>query len=183
MFNPRMRSPFLCAAWAVLFLTVAAVPARPQTTAPVPPTVSAPPLYPDSALFSGIEGDVKYRAHVDADGIVTAVDILSVPATGHGFEDVVRRAVSSWRFTPAMANGIATAGTFEAAVPFTPTLPGEFVLPVSPVGAWAAIEIVAKELRCPPRSATLPSTCLSPARCRIRRAATRRRKTSDCRQV
>lgn len=147
MVKHRISMAFRWRACLAAALVVACPSLWAQTTAPVPPTVAAQPDYPDSALFSGIEGEVRYRAHVTADGGVSRVDILSVPAKGHGFEDVVRRTVSDWRFTPAMVDGVVTAGTYEAVVPFTPTLPGEFVWPVRSDDAWAAIESLVKELR------------------------------------
>lgn len=118
-----------------------------QSALPQPLPGVVPPAYPDAAQYAGIEGDVAYRAAIDARGVVTAVDILSVPAAGFGFEDAVRRAVSAWRFSPAVANGIPVAGVFEATATFTGTLPGEFVFPVTPTEAWAALRALVQEFQ------------------------------------
>ena len=117
-----------------------------QVTAPVPAAESPAPQYPDAALFAGIEGDVRYRAHVAADGRVTNVDVLSVPAQGYGFEDVVRRTVSGWHFTPASRDGVAIDATYEGKAVFIPALPGEFSFAVPSEDAWAAIEAMVKDL-------------------------------------
>ena len=141
--NPHRRSLI---ALCMLLVTVARTTSA-QTVPASPLPESVPPPYPDAALAAGIEGMVRYRATIGVDGTVKSVEILEVPAKGYGFEDVVRRTVSGWRFRPATSGGAPVESVVETASQFVPTLPGEFVFPVTPADAWTAMQAIAQELK------------------------------------
>lgn len=131
---------------ALLLSLVAAAGVQAQTVPPRPLSGAVPPEYPEAALNAGLEGPVTYRANVGADGTVTSVEILKVPATGHGFEDAVRRAVTTWTFAPATSAGTPVDGVYDGVAQFSPALPGEFVFDVTPAAAWIAVERMIREL-------------------------------------
>jgi len=71
------------------------------TTIP-PKAVSQPqPVYPDSALFAGIEGEAKVHVRIDTTGTILDVEVMEVPAEGYGFEESLKEAISGWKFEPA----------------------------------------------------------------------------------
>ena len=59
--------------------------------------------YPKSAKSAKIEGTAEISYIIDENGRVISVEILSVPHIS--FENVIKRAVLSWRFAPATQNG------------------------------------------------------------------------------
>jgi TonB family protein len=61
------------------------------------------PDYPPAALEAGKEAKVKVRIHIDATGIVTAVDVLA-PA-GDGFDEAAKAAAMQYVFEPAEIDG------------------------------------------------------------------------------
>ena len=62
-----------------------------------------PPAYPPAAERYGLEGHVELEIDVDEKGSVTATRVLS----GHNaFRGAAQKAVRSWRFTPAMRDGV-----------------------------------------------------------------------------
>jgi protein TonB len=79
-----------------------------------------PPVYPPEARARGIEGVVLLEIHVDRDGRVVAVDIL----TSSGFsalDEAARTAALSWRFTPARRDGVPVPARLNKPVRFTLT--------------------------------------------------------------
>lgn len=142
-----MLTEIRCTLATACLLSAAFTGANAQTVPPRPLPGAVPPEYPEAALREGIEGAVSYRAHVGANGVVKSVEILTVPATGYGFEDAVRRSVSAWRFVAATADGVAAEGVYESTAQFAPALHGEFVFPVTPLEAWTAIQEIARGLK------------------------------------
>lgn len=62
------------------------------------------PQYPLTALSSGVEGRARVRLRIEADGKVSAVEVLD--SGGHpSFGAAAARAVRRWRFRPAMRGG------------------------------------------------------------------------------
>lgn len=137
------RSAFV----TVVLCAMSATPASAQRIPPSPLPGAVPPLYPDAARSAGIEGDVRYRVLVGTDGVPKSIGIVDAPATGHGFEDAVKRAVSAWRFAPATDNGVPVEGLYESVATFVAVLPGEFVFPVSPAEVWTELQRFTAELR------------------------------------
>ena len=66
------------------------------------------PDYPFRAQQRNIEGSVRVKLLVQADGSVTRVEILSSEPAGV-FDDAVRRSVPTWRFEPGRIDGEAVA--------------------------------------------------------------------------
>jgi len=105
-------------------------PAAPATTqrraAPVvrdrearPLSSNAKPVYPRSALRSGVEGSVVASLNVDTRGQVTNADI--VQRTGGRDRDLDRAVLTTvrdWKFEPAMQNGRAVASVVRVPVDF-----------------------------------------------------------------
>jgi len=90
----------------------------------------------------GHAGDVTYPMNSSTTGIVT-LDI-SVDATGTvqhvgvvrdvpPLTSAAQSAVRSWQFTPAIVNGLATAGTVRVSVVFNPFNPSGVGLPSPPL--------------------------------------------------
>jgi protein TonB len=59
--------------------------------------------YPRVAKNAKIEGIAEISYTIDDKGRVISVEILSIPHIS--FENVIKRAVLSWRFSPATQNG------------------------------------------------------------------------------
>lgn len=76
-------------------------------TKPVP-VVKSNPEYTDAARAAGIEGVLKVRIFVGADGAVTKVDILS--SVDAALDAVSVATIQKWRFTPSMRCGKAVDG-------------------------------------------------------------------------
>ena len=64
------------------------------------------PVYPDSALRSGMEGDVFVKALIDEYGAVVSVSFLK--STEKIFEAPALNAVEQWKFSPFKKKGIRT---------------------------------------------------------------------------
>ena len=64
------------------------------------------PVYPDSALRNGIEGDVIVKALIDEFGAVVSVSFLR--SNEKIFEVPALNAVEQWRFSPFKKKGIRT---------------------------------------------------------------------------
>lgn len=64
------------------------------------------PDYPANEQRREIEGMVKVRVLIGADGRVKAVELVSTDSPGF-FEETKRRALSKWRFQPATRGGVA----------------------------------------------------------------------------
>ena len=61
------------------------------------------PEYPPAALAAGKQAKVKVRIHIDATGIVTAVDV--VDKVGDGFDEAAVAAAMQYVFEPAEIDG------------------------------------------------------------------------------
>ncbi len=75
------------------------------------------PDYPPAALEAGREAQVKVRIHIDATGVVTAVDV--VEPVGDGFDDAAVAAAMHYVFEPAEIDGAPAAIAVETAIHFT----------------------------------------------------------------
>jgi TonB family protein len=64
------------------------------------------PEYPRAAVANGVEGKVVVRAYIDPDGSVKQVTLVSGPKL---LSDAAIQAVRSWRFKPALQNGVPIA--------------------------------------------------------------------------
>ncbi len=62
------------------------------------------PIYPLRAKRANIEGFVRVRFLVDAEGTVREIKVLKAHPKGY-FEEAVREAVSRWRFIPGRREG------------------------------------------------------------------------------
>jgi TonB family protein len=81
----------------------------------VPAGGNRPPAYPEAARASGVEGMVIAKIVVTESGSVGSIEILR----GHpAFDDAVRAALRTWRFTPAMVEGRPTSVYRIIRVPF-----------------------------------------------------------------
>jgi len=75
---------------------------------PPRPLVKVPPFYPLSARAKGIEGKVELVFVVQADGLVSDIEVTdSFPGTI--FVEAALRAVRQWRFKPGTKEGQAVA--------------------------------------------------------------------------
>jgi protein TonB len=105
-------------------------PAEPAQEAPVLGTLEAPPLeglmvagfggvsspvlvestrvqphYPPAARQAGVEGQVVLQAVVFKDGTVGDIEVLKTPSETFGFGEAAIKAVSQWKYRPALQNG------------------------------------------------------------------------------
>jgi TonB family protein len=148
-----MRERATIATFALVVLTTCFVAS--SATRTVAQTESAPklvkgvptPAYPPAATRAGVEGTVEFTASVDADGTVTAVDVLHVPAPDLGFEDSVRAAVRQWRFAAATRAGSVVAGTYHGSVNFQLADPGEWMFSASSHDVWLQLRELVRELK------------------------------------
>ncbi len=83
-----------------------------------PRLVRSEPPYPYRARQRGIEGDVRVRLLVRADGSVGRVEILSADPPGV-FDDTVMQTVPRWTFAPGKIGGRAVASWVVTTVHFT----------------------------------------------------------------
>jgi TonB family protein len=145
--KPQRQSLTSVAVGVLVFGHAAIVGSVQETVAPKPAPGVSQPAYPAAARAAGIEGEVRYRAAIRADGSVASVDIISVPATGVGFEEEVQRAVTSWRFVPATLRGVASPSEYSGAVRFTVSIPQESIYPLSSHAAWTQVRALAADLK------------------------------------
>lgn len=75
------------------------------------------PEYPPAALAAGKTANVKVRIHIDATGIVTAVDVLT--PVGDGFDEAAIAAAMQYVFEPAEIDGTPSAVQVETTIGFT----------------------------------------------------------------
>ncbi len=81
------------------------------------PRSAAPPAYPDEARRRGWQGRVVLRAHVSAEGTVTAVEV--VESSGYAVLDAAAAAaVRGWIFYPARRGEMAVTSTVRIPVEF-----------------------------------------------------------------
>lgn len=76
------------------------------------------PSYPPGLKAARIEGSVKVRILIDADGIPTAVEILN--SSGHTEFDTAARNIilRQWRFIPACRNGLPVETSVTTGIEF-----------------------------------------------------------------
>src|SRR3954468_10084613 len=76
-------------------------PARPTGVVTKSPKLvqAVAPEYPPAALAAGKQAKVKIRIHIDATGVVTAVDVLE--HIGDGFDEAAIAAAMQYVFDPA----------------------------------------------------------------------------------
>jgi protein TonB len=81
----------------------AAAPPRPTVAAELKAVSRDAPDFPREAIVAGVKGGVvTARIHVEANGKVSAVDILAGQPP-HVFDRTVRNALSRWQFEPMAA--------------------------------------------------------------------------------
>jgi len=89
----------------------------------------APPAYPAEAARDGIQGTVRVRAHVDTEGQVTAVEVVSSSGDSR-LDEAARVAALAWRFRPATRGGRPVAAWVTRNVRFELTsTPGGRLMP------------------------------------------------------
>ncbi len=74
------------------------------------------PEYPPAALAAGKQATVKVRIHIDASGLVTAVDVLE--RVGDGFDEAAVAAAMQYVFDPALVDGVPGAIAVETGIHF-----------------------------------------------------------------
>jgi protein TonB len=75
------------------------------------------PVYPQSALRRGEQGNVMLRVSVSADGAPLAVDLAAT--SGHAsLDNAAEAAVRRWRFNPATRGGIPVAAMADVPIRF-----------------------------------------------------------------
>jgi TonB family protein len=74
------------------------------------------PEYPPAALAAGKQAKVKVRIHIDATGVVTAVDV--VDHVGDGFDEAAVAAAMQYVFEPAEIDGKPRAIVVETTINF-----------------------------------------------------------------
>lgn len=84
---------------------------------PLTPLVRIPPVYPMNAKRRGIEGWVKVKFMVNADGTVEHVQVTVAEPSGI-FDRTVIRCVSRWRFKPGTVAGKPVKAWLETTVRF-----------------------------------------------------------------
>jgi protein TonB len=88
-----------------------------QLDAPLTVLARMPPLYPLEAKRRGIEGWVKIRFLVNAEGTVEEVRVVESRPPGV-FESSVKRTVPGWRFQPGTVEGIPVRTRAETTIRF-----------------------------------------------------------------
>ncbi len=84
---------------------------------PPRPLVKMPPIYPYKAKRLEIEGYVKVKFLVDAEGTVSRVSVLDASPKGV-FEDSVLQALPSWKFAPGRVVGEPVASWVVTTIRF-----------------------------------------------------------------
>jgi protein TonB len=84
---------------------------------PLMPVSRMPPVYPIAARRRGIEGWVRVRFVVDAQGDVQEVTVVESRPPGV-FDDSVIRCVQGWRFRPGTLQGSPVSARAETTVRF-----------------------------------------------------------------
>ena len=74
------------------------------------------PDYPPAALAAGKTAKVRVRIHIDAAGLVTAVDVIE--RVGDGFDEAAVAAAMQYIFDPALIDGVPGAIAVETAINF-----------------------------------------------------------------
>ena len=102
-----------------------AAPAAAAAPAPAPDKPTPPvlvgfqkPAYPEVARRLRVEGDVVMRLHVDAQGKVTRVEVVTGVSTTSGIDAAAVSAARGARFRPATLDGRPVASTYLLTLPF-----------------------------------------------------------------
>jgi protein TonB len=75
------------------------------------------PVYPQSALRRGEQGNVMLRVSVSADGAPLTVDLAAT--SGHAsLDSAAEAAVRKWRFNPATRGGTPVAAMADVPIRF-----------------------------------------------------------------
>src|SRR5690242_9797102 len=90
--------------------------ADPQVTKPPKLVQAVAPEYPPAALAAGKQAKVKVRLHIDATGVVTAVDVLE--HVGDGFDEAAVAAAQQYIFEPGEIDGKPAAIAVETSINF-----------------------------------------------------------------
>ena len=94
------------------------MPASTPSSDPKPiPGKSPAPRYPSQALRRGESGTVTVRVDIGADGVPNQVDVANSSGSRQ-LDRAAMDAVRRWRFTPAMRQGEAVAGTVVVPITF-----------------------------------------------------------------
>lgn len=143
-----MTARFCRSAAAIAIVSLSDVcPAAAQPKVEAARVLFAPqPAYPPQAWSARVEGDVRFRATVRADGMVESVEILAVPEAHLGFEEAVRTAVLGWQFQPATLNGAASASEYTGSLRFELRLSGEAIFAAPSRRTWDAALAMVREL-------------------------------------
>lgn len=80
------------------------------------------PVYPPIARAARVQGDVKIAVVIDKDGSIASEKVISGPAM---LQQAALDALKKWRFTPFLANGIATQASTTLTLSFLIDKPGE----------------------------------------------------------
>lgn len=99
---------------------IAAPPAMVDAAAldqPLTPVSRMAPVYPAGAKHRGIEGWVRVRFEVNAQGEVGRVTVVEAKPEGI-FDDSVIRCVRQWRFKPGTVGGVPVGARAETTVRF-----------------------------------------------------------------
>lgn len=86
-------------------------PSRPR------PLTLPRPSFTDAARAAGIEGRVRLRVHVAADGSIARIEVLE--GLGHGLDEAAERAVREARFEPGLACERAVETSVVLSIRFT----------------------------------------------------------------
>jgi TonB family protein len=79
-----------------------------------------PPSYPEIARQAGVQGKVLLEAVVRKDGSMGNISVLESTASGLGFDQAAVKAVSRWRYKPALQNGRPVDAHVIILVDFSP---------------------------------------------------------------
>src|ERR1044071_9437959 len=95
-----------------------AAPAKPAPVVTRSPKLiqAQAPEYPPAALEAGKQAKVRVRIHIDATGIVTAVDVIE--PVGDGFDEAAVAAAMQYIFEPAEIDGKPAAIAVETTINF-----------------------------------------------------------------
>ena len=110
--------------------------------------------FPEPAKRAGVEGEVRFRAALDAAGRLQRVDIDAVPEPGLGFEEATGAALARWKFAPAKLRGVPVESEYAGSLHFELTLPGEAMFSASSLDTWTAMRAMVREMRIPVDLAT-----------------------------
>ncbi|WP_394844689.1 TonB-dependent siderophore myxochelin receptor MxcH [Pendulispora brunnea] len=125
----RLHRLAFIAAFAAVGMCIRGGSAHAQE-AVTPPAVQQeiPAEYPAEAKAARLEGRVVLRLTIEADGHVSAADV--VESAGHGFDESARAAALQSRFSPAQRGG--TAVRARVLYPYEFRLPAEVPQPPAP---------------------------------------------------